>query len=538
MRSSPRSTLLAIATLLLWAMRISAHGETIRVINRNDSGPGSLRQALAIANDGDTISFAVTGRIVLSSGELLVNKNITISGPGAANLVIDGNARSRVFHIAFGHSVSINDLTVTNGVASGNPPANQGGGIYNDHSTLALNNCKLSGNQADFGGGIYNDGGLRNSSALTISNSAFRGNSAQFGGGIYNGGFDGGDATLTIDNSAFNDNSADFGGCIFNDSYTGNASLTLRDSKLSGNSAHNTGACIYNDVLKGYGTQTLNNLSLSNNSAGNSGGSIYSADAVSLTLNNCAISHNSAQNWGGAIYNDGSQQGAAWLTINSSTLNGNSASTGGAIFNDGGQQGDTHLQISNSTISSNSATNGGGIASNGYYGFYVAVQIGNSTFSSNSASQTGGAIYIVGGGGEKVIVSLANTILETGPMGGNIFSDAGTVSSLGYNLSNDNCGGYLTSPGDRTNTQPMLGPLQDNGGPTLTNALLPGSPAIDAGDSNFAPPPSYDQRGPGFDRVINGRVDIGAFEFQAASAPTPTSTPRPEPTPFPRPIPR
>jgi hypothetical protein len=60
----------------------------------------------------------------------------------------------------------------------------------------------------------------------------------------------------------------------------------------------------------------------------------------------------------------------------------------------------------------------------------------------------------------------------------------------------------------------MLGPLQDNGGPTLTHALLPGSPAINAGDPNFTPPPLYDQRGPGFDRIVKGRIDIGSFELQ------------------------
>ena len=81
---------------------------------------------------------------------------------------------------------------------------------------------------------------------------------------------------------------------------------------------------------------------------------------------------------------------------------------------------------------------------------------------------------------------------------------------------------YLTGPGDQINTDPMLGPLQDNGGPTFTHALLPGSPAIDAGDPNFTPPPFYDQRGPGFDRVVNGRIDIGSFEVQG---PTPTATP-------------
>jgi hypothetical protein len=85
--------------LVLCAMSMSARAATITITNTNDSGPGSLRQALADANDGDTINFAVTGTIGLTSGEVLVEKSVTISGPGATNLAIDGNAKSRVFYI-------------------------------------------------------------------------------------------------------------------------------------------------------------------------------------------------------------------------------------------------------------------------------------------------------------------------------------------------------------------------------------------------------------------------------------------------------
>ena len=74
----------------------------------------------------------------------------------------------------------------------------------------------------------------------------------------------------------------------------------------------------------------------------------------------------------------------------------------------------------------------------------------------------------------------------------------------------------MTGPGDQINTDPLLGPLHNNGGPTVTHALLPGSRAIDAGDPSFTPPPDYDQRGAGFPRVVNGRIDIGAFEVQPA----------------------
>ena len=111
------------------------------------------------------------------------------------------------------------------------------------------------------------------------------------------------------------------------------------------------------------------------------------------------------------------------------------------------------------------------------------------------------------------MVTIGNTILETGISGQNIIN-FGNLTSDGYNLSDDDGGGYLTATGDQINTDPMLGPLQDNGGPTFTHALLTGSPAIDAGDPHFVPPPDYDQRGPGYVRVAHGRVDIGAFEVQ------------------------
>src|SRR5204862_1580904 len=101
----------------------------------------------------------------------------------------------------------------------------------------------------------------------------------------------------------------------------------------------------------------------------------------------------------------------------------------------------------------------------------------------------------------------------------------------GYNVCSDNGGGFLNGPGDQINTDPMLGPLQDNGGPTFTHALLPGSPAIDAGDPKFTPPPYYDQRGPVFWRVRNGRIDSGSFEVQAGTTPSPTPTPTASPTP-------
>ena len=70
----------------------------------------------------------------------------------------------------------------------------------------------------------------------------------------------------------------------------------------------------------------------------------------------------------------------------------------------------------------------------------------------------------------------------------------------------------LTGPGDQINTDPLLGPLQNNRGPIFTQELVSGSPAINAGDPSFTPPPFFDQRGLGFDRVVNGRIDVGSLE--------------------------
>src|SRR5262249_54921566 len=142
---------------------------------------------------------------------------------------------------------------------------------------------------------------------------------------------------------------------------------------------------------------------------------------------------------------------------------------------------------------------------------------------------------------------IGNSILNAGGPE-NIYG--ATVTSHGYNVCSDDGSGFLNGPGDQIDTDPLLGPLQDNGGPTFTHELLTGSPAIDAGDPKFTPPPYYDQRGPDFWRVRNGRIDVGSFEVQVGSTPTPTptatatrtptATPTPRPTPTPRvtPIPR
>ena len=132
-----RTTIFAIAVLLLAAHDVSARSHH-NVTNTNDSGPGSLRQALANANNGDTISFAVTGTIALTSGGLVVARNVTISGPGANQLAVNGNQALFVFGVIPQKTVSISGLSVTNGQY----------GIYNNqgYRVIASVNCVLSGN--------------------------------------------------------------------------------------------------------------------------------------------------------------------------------------------------------------------------------------------------------------------------------------------------------------------------------------------------------------------------------------------------------
>jgi hypothetical protein len=425
------------------AQRTTAKGNrpatTITVTNTNDSGPGSLRQALSIANDGDIIDFAVTGTITLTSGELLVNDGVTISGPGAANLAVNGNHTSRVFYIVSGEVVVISNLAIANG------SGDIGGGIYNDHATLTINACVMSGNSGDSGGGAaYNDGTF------------------------------------------------------------GSATLTVTDSILTGNSGFDGGA-IFSNGFSGETTVNIERTTITANSGGEAGG-VYSA--------------------GG-----GGQAGSATLHISDSTFSNNSSElTAGAVYSNGSGSGTATLQISNSTFSSNSAINlnGGAIYNDGASGNATA-QVKNSTFSGNTAGDTGGGIFNMGSSG-IAIVEIGDTVLNAGAAGANIANEAGTVTSDGYNLSSDNGGGYLNGPGDQINTNPMLDVLQNNGGPTFTHALLPGSPAIDTGDPNFMPPPLYDQRGPGYPRVANGRIDKGSFEVQTGSTPSPTPTPTPTPT--------
>ena len=123
-----------------------------------------------------------------------------------------------------------------------------------------------------------------------------------------------------------------------------------------------------------------------------------------------------------------------------------------------------------------------------------------------NAASLGGGIYNLGTLNARNTILAGNTAL-TGP------DLSGNLGSLGHNLIGNTQGGSGFAATDLLNVDPLLGPLQDNGGPTQTMALLPGSPAIDAGDDT-PPLPDFDQRGPGFPRISGPHVDIGAFEVQ------------------------
>ncbi|SIO55552.1 hypothetical protein SAMN05444166_5109 [Singulisphaera sp. GP187] len=308
-------------------------------------------------------------------------------------------------------------------------------------------------------------------SGLTISGGRV---SAESGGGIANHG------TLAITDSTLSGNSAGFnGGGI--DNY---GTLAVTRSTLSGNSARYGAGGIDNSTL--HGTVKLTQSILSGNSAGTGGGIGNSTGTVTIT--NSTLSGNSA------VYNGGGISNAGTVTVTHSTLSDNSAGfNGGAISNYNA------VTITNSTLSGNSAGAGGAIANSSYAG---TVTIAESTFGGNSADPGGG-----GGIANHGTVTVT-TSLFANSAGGNLAQAAsGSFASKGSNLFSDTPTVAL-DPTDLIDTDPRLAPLADNGGPTQTMALLPGSPAIDAG--RVVPGITVDQRG--VPRPQGAAPDIGAFE--------------------------
>jgi uncharacterized repeat protein (TIGR01451 family) len=497
LRNHARTYALAALFSALAAVK-AANADMLVVTSLADDGsPGTLRAALAAANDGDTIdATGISGTILLTAGELLVDDSVAILGPGAASLSVDANHLGRVFQVTAGRTASIDGLTISNGMGG------RGGAILTGASSLTVSNCTLSGNTAARGGGIFNDGFNSGGATLIVIASNLRGNSASFyGGGIFNDGrLASASTTVTVTNSTISGNTTvENGGGIYNDGDGGNATLTVVDGKLTGNSAENGGG-IFN----------------------NGGGS----GSATLTLTNSTLSANSAVEDGGGIHNASSISGIATVTVDFSTLNGNSAAFGGGIYNKPRDDGDTALWVSNSTLSGNSAFKGGGIYNEGNEGSTNA-KVANCTFSDNFAitPDSSGSIHNTTGTGSDTM-DIGNTILMVNPSSRNL---SGAFISRGFNLRSDNGGGDLTAASDQIEVDPLLGPLADNGGPTFTHLPLPGSPAIDKGEANTVPLLSSDTDQRGFARTVDDLsipnaflgdgTDIGAVEVAVAPPP-------------------
>jgi hypothetical protein len=420
---------------------VPARADTKVVSNTNDSGPGSLRQAIADAVDGDTIDLTgISGVITLTSFELSVNKDLTIIGPGTSNLTISGNNARRVFFVSGGKTVSISGVTIANGLAS-----TDGGGIYLS-GTLTLDNVLLSNNNAGAsGGGIATD----SSSSLTITNSRIINNNAvSNGGGI-----------------------------------------------------HFTGTSI-----------SLDNVVIDNNhvtSGSNGGGGVYIGNSTtSAFFMDTAITNNSSTAAGGGLASYSSLTIFGSLVANNSTSG--SGGQGGGLFLMGTSK--TYFLV-NVTVSGNTASNTGNNAvGGGIYSTGQTLNMWSVTVTENTSQDLGGGIF---GSSANMI----NTIIAGNTSTNTTSEDcAGTLSSnRGHNLVQvtTSCTLSGTTTGNITGQDPLLDPLADNGGPTMTHSLQVSSPAIDAGYSGDECP-GMDQRGSPRPQDGDGdntyACDIGAYE--------------------------
>ncbi|MGD0174684.1 MAG: right-handed parallel beta-helix repeat-containing protein [Anaerolineales bacterium] len=417
----------------------------------------------------------------------ILSKGINLEGSGPNTILTEpkGNfpySQGGVIYINCPNCyslVTIANLTIQNGWA------NSGGAVYAANSKLTMNNVTISGGAGGSGGGLYIEAGATAIlDQVTISHNQASGIQNQsetgLGGGIYNAG------TLTMTNSTVSENtSAGDGGGIYN---LGKADLT--GMVIDGNSAPDNG---YGGGIENY----------------------YNPDYVSigavLTLTNSTLRNNHAGT-GAGLFNENSHADITGTTINNNTAQ---ASGGGILQENWGV-----INLINSTISGNNGgIEGGGIAS----GSWSTLDMSNDTIADNQASKYGGLDYK---GGDLYLINIilaANSGYNCSP---------GEIGG-GFSISSDNsCD--ISGYGFHGNLDPMIGPLQNNGGPTETHALLAGSPAIDTGTSFAAP--DVDQRGA--PRPIDGNNDgkadwdIGAFEYGATAVtsgqvtfPITTSTP-------------
>ena len=425
---------------------------SVEVTNADNSGAGSLRQALADVCPDGTITFADSlsgAEILLNPGEqLTLTKNVTINASALMTRVkvTTGYMGGRVFQVNSDVTATLNGLRITNNYTSGN-----GAGIYNQGNLTVFNSYFFNNDVLGDGGAIYNTGSL-----LLVNVTLYQNNAGDNGAGIYNTG------TLTVTNSNLTGNIAFFGGGIFNNG----------------------------------GTMSVNSTSLLENNAGITGGGLYNAASGSMTVRNSTLAGNFASA-GGGIHNESGS-----VLVTGSTLMQNYTNDpngiGGGILNGPGAV----MTVVNTTLAGNITDYlGGGIYNRG------TLTLNNSTLSGNSAYATeaskGGGLY-----NYSATLYMANTIIANSPSGGDCINEGGaTIPTNLNNLVEDgSCGADLS--GD-----PVLGELANNGGPTWTMALLAGSPAFDAGDDSTCaaePVSGVDQRG--VTRPQGAQCDIGAYE--------------------------
>ncbi len=425
-------------------------------------------------------------------GDIHVNPDgdLTIQGAGNSATIIDavggatGDCAFYYMPSASG-TLSLINLKITGGAA----------GAIIAYGSLSLTGVILEGNSASgSGGGLYSWG---TGQTLTLAGVTIRNNQAGLrGGGISQHG-----GVLNLTESDVSDNhvltNGTGGGIALDSSVTG---FSFDLVTISGNSTP-SGFGGGGLAIAG-GSGTLSRVWIQDNVAGGSGGGLTVAGTTTLTLTNSVVSGNTSEgNGGGVNINDGTT-----VTIERSEISGNvsnsatSSGGGGAIY-----FWDSTLTLRNSTVSGNTAkANGGGLCT---ILAGTSATIDSSTITANASDSDG----LDGGSGGGLYLGNASVTLVGSIIAGNTgvqcVRGLGTLDSGGYNLSSDDsC--ELDGPGDLPSTAPKLGPLDDNTGINMTHALLPGSPAIDAGDASYCPP--TDQRG--VTRPIGAECDIGAYE--------------------------
>jgi predicted outer membrane repeat protein len=446
-------------------------------VNTNSSADGG-----GIWNEGtvEVIDSVVSHNTSATDGGGITNRgNLTMTN----STVSDNQAKGDGGGIA---TRPIFSTTLVNSTVSENRADHQGGGLWNAlGATVRLTDSTIRDNSASTDGG-----GLWNAGTLTVTDSDVTSNTTTNGGGIHNSG----GGTLTLTRSIVRDNKAFIlgGGVAGFDTTV----MTLTDSDISNNQADEGGGA----VVGGSGSLRLVRSTVQSNDAATGAGLLVRNGAQAI-VEDSVVKGNAAGVQGGGIYSEGQ------LTIRATTVSGNSALVAAGLFNLG------RMTLTNSTVSGNvAAGTGGGIFTGSDAASSLTVL--NSTITRNVAI-TGGGINFVSG-----TLTVQNSTFVTGvfTLQNSIVAEntardcAGVPVSLGTNIDGD--GSCLPSPalGDQPNTAPNLALLADNGGPTQTHALLPGSPAIDAGNDGTAPP--TDQRG--FLRF--GPSDIGAYEIQPMDA--------------------